>query len=106
MDAKDTEKLLSFLTDDCLFQAGNSNPVRGKEAIAETLDNFFPAVKRIEHDMFDSFESETAAVYRGTVTYTRLDDSTLTVPVCDVFKMRNDKVAEYYIYIDWSALFT
>ena len=105
LDAKDTEKVLSLLTDDCLFQAGNTEPVKGKEAIANTLNSFFPSVKKIEHNMTDSFESGTSVVYRGMVTYTRHDDSMLTVPVCDVFKMKGDKVSEYYIYIDWSELF-
>ncbi len=104
LDAKDTEKVLSFLTDDCVFQAGNLEPVKGKKAIAETLNGFFPVVKIIEHEMSDTFESGDSVVHRGIVTYTRLDDTTLTVPVCDVFKMRDNKIAEYYIYIDWSNL--
>ncbi len=104
LDNKDTNKALSFLTEDCVFQAGNLEPVRGKEAIAKILNNFFPEVKGIRHEMNDVFETGNAVVHRGMVTYTRLDDTTLTVPVCDVFKVRDGKIAEYCIYIDWSML--
>lgn len=104
LDEKDTEKVLSFLTDDCIFQAGNLGPVKGKETIAETLNGFFATVNGINHEMSDTFESGDAVVHRGMVTYTRLNNTTLTVPVCDVFKMRDGKIAEYYIYIDWSEL--
>lgn len=37
--------------------------------------------------------------------YRNFDDSTLKVPVCDVLKIRENKITEYYIYIDWSELF-
>ncbi len=105
LDRKDTQGVLAFLSDDCLFQAGNSEPVKGKEAIGNTLDNFFPNVKAINHNMTDVFESGDSVVHRGMVTYTRLDGSLLAVPVCDVFKMEDNKIKEYYIYVDWSELF-
>lgn len=105
LDSKNTDRILEFLTDDCLLQAGNSEIVKGKEGIKQIFDSFFPNVKNIEHDLTDSFENGNSVVYRGTVTYTRLDDSTLTVPVCDVFKMEDNLIKEYYIYIDWSELF-
>lgn len=105
LDAKDTDKVLSLLAEDCLFQAGNNEPIVGKTAIAESLNTFFSAIKSIRHEMTDTFESGSNAVYRGHVTYTREDDSQLTVPVCDVFKINNQKITAYYIYIDWSDLF-
>lgn len=105
LDSKDTESVLAYLTDDCVFQAGNAPVVKGKEAIKSIFDQFYPAVKSINHEITDIFESGDSVVHRGTVTYTRLDDSILTVPVCDVFKVREAKIAEYYIYIDWSELF-
>lgn len=76
----------------------------GKEQIGNALDAFFRKVRGISHQLDDRFESGRTAVYRGQVTYTRHDGSTLTVPVCDVFKLEGDKIKEYYIYIDWSDL--
>jgi hypothetical protein len=69
------------------------------------FEGFFPAVKSTAHDVTDIFESGESLVHRGTVTYTRLDDSQLIVPFCDVFKMKDGLISEYYIYIDWSELF-
>ena len=105
LDSFNIDKVLSFLTDDCILQAGNSKPVKGKENIKAVFDGFFPNVKGIKHELTDSFSSGNSVVYRGKVTYTRLDGSQLTVPVCDVFKMRENLISEYYIYIDWSELF-
>lgn len=105
LDSKNTEAVLAYLADDCIFQAGNAPAIQGKAAIKNTFDQFYPAVKSINHEITDIFESDDSVVQRGTVTYTRLNGSTLTVPVCDVFKVRDNKITEYYIYIDWSELF-
>ena len=93
-----------MLTEDCFFQAGNAPLLSGKGRIREVLVRFFGSVKAIRHELNDYIESGNTAVYRGHVTCTRPDDSTLTVPVCDVFKLQGDKIEAYYIYIDWSAL--
>lgn len=105
LDSKKTEKVLEYLADDCILQAGNMPIIHGKEAIKNTFDQFYPAVKSIKHEITDIFEAEDKVVQRGTVTYTKLDESILTVPVCDVFKISDNKITEYYIYIDWSELF-
>ena len=105
LDRQDIDKALEYLTDDCLFTAGNSESIQGKENIKNTLENFFNSVKSTQHNLIDIFESDNSLVHRGKVTYTRLDNTQLTVPFCDVFKIHENKIAEYTIYIDWSELF-
>ncbi|NOU58309.1 nuclear transport factor 2 family protein [Marinifilum caeruleilacunae] len=105
LDSKNLEKVLEFISEDCVLIAGNGEAVRGKENIGKVFEGFFPAVKSTKHDVTDIFESGESLVHRGMVTYTRLDDSQLTIPFCDVFKMKDDLIREYYIYIDWSELF-
>ncbi|WP_412984614.1 nuclear transport factor 2 family protein [Pontimicrobium sp. IMCC45349] len=105
LDNKDSDNVLSLLTDNCLFVAGNNEPITGKEAVKSALEIFFEVVKSTNHQVTDIFESKNSLVHRGKVTYTRLDDSQLTVPFCDVFKMKRNLISEYYIYIDWSELF-
>jgi limonene-1,2-epoxide hydrolase len=105
LDNKQLNRVLAFLTDDCVFVAGNGEPVRGKGNIKIVFEEFFQAIKSTAHIVTDMFESDDSLVNRGDVTYTRLDNSVLTVNFCDVFKMRGDLIKEYYIYIDWSELF-
>ena len=105
LDSKNLERVLEHLTDGCVLIAGNGEAVNGKENIGKVFEDFFPAVKSTAHNVTDIFESGESLVHRGTVTYTHLDDSQLTVPFCDVFKMKGDLINEYYIYIDWSELF-
>lgn len=105
LDSKNLEKVLEYITDDCVMIAGNGEPVSGKQNIGKVFESFFPAVKSTAHDITDIFETGESLVHRGTVTYTLLDDSQLRVPFCDVFKMKGKLISEYNIYIDWSELF-
>lgn len=105
LDRQDVSAVLALLAPDCRFQAGNAPVVVGREAIEQALAAFFPNVRAVQHTISDVFEAPERAVYRGIVTYTRPDGSSLTVPVCDVFALRPDGlVTAYCIYIDWSAL--
>ncbi|MBC2852165.1 nuclear transport factor 2 family protein [Cetobacterium sp. 8H] len=105
LDSKNIDSLLELLSEDCLFQAGNNPIIKGKKEIKKTFETFYPLVKSVKHDIKDIFESDDNLVQRGTVTYTRIDNTNLTVSVCDIFKIKDSKIVEYYIYIDWSELF-
>ena len=105
LDHKQIEAVLELLTENCRFQASNSDPIYGKEAIGVTLDSFFKSVRGTQHQTTDWFVSENHLAIRGWVTYTRLDTSTLRIPFCDILLLQDGKIADYQIYIDWSDLF-
>jgi hypothetical protein len=48
---------------------------------------------------------DDALVCHGTVTYTRHDSSTLTVPFANIFKVHGELIDEYLIFIDVSQLY-
>lgn len=100
-----TDNVIAYLTDDCMLQAGNAERIVGKPAIRAVFDNLYDTIQTIHHQIDDHFSAGDKAVYRGTVTYKRRNDSMLTVPFCDVFRIKDGKICEYYIYIDWHELF-
>ncbi len=105
IDNKDARGFLTFLTDDATFTFGNGDPVHGKEAIKDVLVGFFGSIEAIRHEILDVWTHPDAVISRGTVTYTRHDSSTLTVPFANIFKMDNGLVREYLIYVDTSQLY-
>jgi limonene-1,2-epoxide hydrolase len=46
-----------------------------------------------------------ATIVEAKVTYTRADDSQVTVPVATIFRERDDEINDYRIYIDLAPLF-
>ena len=104
IDKKDSSGFKTFLAEDCVFRFGNMPPVTGSEAIAEAVHQFFQSLKSITHEIDGVIEEGNRIVCHGWVTYTKLDDSILKVPFADIFSHDNDKIAEYFIFIDISGL--
>ena len=104
IDNQDTEAFLAFLTDDVLFRFGNADPVNGKSAVGEVVSGFFGSVKGMHHNLVRVWDEEDVVICHGTVTYTRHDSTTLSVPFANIFGINNNLIKEYLIFIDISEL--
>jgi ketosteroid isomerase-like protein len=94
------------VTDDVVFRLGSNDPVLGKPAFTDAGAEFFGAVAGIHHDVHSIWEPEAhVVVTEMDVTYTRLDGSTLTLPCCNVFRLREGLIASYSIYMDIAPVF-
>lgn len=105
IDSKNTDDFASYLADDAVFIMGEAPAVSGKENIHTGVGQFFQSIKGLSHTVENTIENGNNLVTPGTVTYTRLDDSELTVNFCNVFKLEDDKIKEYKVYIDLSQLY-
>lgn len=105
IDRRDAEAFAGFLADDARFVFGNLPAVEGRAAIRDFVAGFFSSIRAVSHAVPDAWQADGTVVCRGQVTYTRHDGSTLTVPFANVFRMAGDKVCDYRIYMDASALY-
>ncbi|MEJ2721656.1 MAG: nuclear transport factor 2 family protein [bacterium] len=105
IDNRRLDDFLSFLSDDVVFRFGNADPARGKDAVATAVGGFFDSIKGLRHDVIQTMVQGDAVVCHGVVTYTRHDETTLTVPFANVFNLAGERVREYYIFIDVSELY-
>lgn len=105
IDNKDSETFISFLSDDAVFRFGNMPPVEGKDNIRQFLDNWFPTIRSVRHDQIEIWEAEGVKIMNGRVSYTRHDDSQLTVFFANTFKMFGNKIKDYLIFVDTSQLY-
>ena len=106
IDSMDTQAFQGFLADDVRFRFGNADPVDGKAAVGEVVGGFLGSIKKIRHDLVSTWDEGDAVICHGTVTYTRHDATTLSVPFANVFGIRNDLIEEYLIFVDTSELYT
>jgi len=51
------------------------------------------------------FETGTV-ICQGEVTYTRSDDSDITIPFVNILRMGGNRIREYLIYIDIKPLYS
>jgi hypothetical protein len=104
IDNKDTETFAGFLSEHAIFRFGNAPLVEGRANIAAVVDGFFNSIKSLSHSVTETWRTPTGVICQGTVTYTRFDDSTLTIPFCNIFKVNENLIEEYLIFADVSAL--
>lgn len=105
IDAKDTPRFLTFLADDAAFQFANAPAAVGKPAISAAVDGFFGMIRASRHDIARTWAQPEHVICQGSVTYTRLDGGTITLPFANILGMRNGLIDDYRIYIDATPLF-
>jgi hypothetical protein len=104
IDAMDIERFSSYLDEDCTFRFGNLPPVAGEAAVRGFVGGFFDSIAAVAHQVSESWAVPGGLVCHGTVSYTRHDETVLTVPFANVLKTRNDRIQDYMIFADVSGL--
>lgn len=104
-DTMDVDKATSSMTDDCIFVFGNALPIYGRPNIKATLAEFFSSISAVQHEVSEVLVSGDAMTVLTVVHYTRLDGSRLACPAATVCRVRNNKISEWRIYMDASALY-
>ena len=105
IDNCDNAAFMKFLTEDVNFTFGNAETVAGKAALEPVLQGFFDSIKTLDHEVTGVWEKDNMIFSRGKVTYTRHDETTLSVPFANIFEMNGDLIGKYNIYIDISQLY-
>ncbi len=105
IDVMDSDTFTSFFTQDGVFRFGNAEPVIGKDNIHAAVTGFFGSIKGLRHEVADVKDTGDVIVSHGWVTYTRHNDSTLTVPFCNIFNMHGGKIKDYLIFVEASQLY-
>ena len=106
IDAMDTGRFLTYLSENARFRFGSNDVVTGREAIGQAVDAFFASIGGLEHRLLETWVHPTTTVCQGEVTYTRKDGSKVTLPFVDVFRMDGELVQEYLIHMDIGPLFS
>ena len=105
IDNFDTKACASFLDENAHFRFANMPLLSGKNNIFDFVAGFFQGIKGISHKNLEIWELEGVRIVNGNVTYTRHDNSTLSVDFANTFRLSGDKIRDYRIFIDNSELF-
>ncbi len=106
IDKMDVQAFLSFLTNDVRFRFGNGPEVVNKEKVKTVISSFFKSIKGLRHSILEVWELSNTIICEGEVTYTRLNNSKVTIPFVNIFKMEKEHISDYLIYIDITPLYT
>jgi len=104
IDARQTHAFVGFLREDASFRYGSNPDVHGRAAIAAFVDHVFTMFRASSHQLQRYWEPADCRIAQGVVTYTRLDDSKISLPFCNVLTMQDNLIARYEIFIDPTPL--
>ena len=105
LDKQDIEGFSDLLTDNATFRFGNMDSAIGKAAISQAQKGFFSSIAGMKHELKRNWAKDDSLVVEGLVTYTRKDNSTVTLPFVDVFNLEGEKICDTLIYMDINPLF-
>ena len=105
-ESKDVAALAAFVTDDVRLRLGNAEPVQGKSAFVEAVNVFLASVAAFRHEVLNVWSDGDASIAEFDVHYTRLDGGEVTLPCCNVFRIRDGLVAEYRSYMDATPVYS
>ena len=105
IDRADAAKFASYLTPNGSFRFANHPSVTGNQEVEDFVDGFFKSMKCISHSNLEYWATEDAVFVNGTVTYTRHNETTLSLPFSCTWKMKEHLIDQYLIFIDSSELY-
>jgi ketosteroid isomerase-like protein len=104
-DAKDVEKLASLVDEDVRMRLGNAEEAQGKPAFVEAVRAFLSSVASFHHHILDVCHEDDALIAQLEVVYTRHDGREVTLPCCNVFRLRSGLIVDYRVYMDISPVY-
>ena len=81
IDSMEPERFAAHLAEDVTMRFGNAEPIRGRDAVRDAWAAFCKELRGVRHELVGWWKVEEATIVEATVTYTRRDDSKVTVPV-------------------------
>ncbi len=104
-EAFDSAGFVTFFTDKPVYQFGNGQPCLDKEAIKESVTEFFAGVNALYHDIKTLTEVGDTVFVEMDVKYWRKDGSSVTLPCADIVRFVGDKIQELRIFMDAGPVF-
>jgi hypothetical protein len=98
------DRFAAHLAPDATMRFGNAEPIRGRAAARDAWASFCQGIKGVSHDLVQRWSFENTTIVEAKVTYTRRDDSQVTVPVVTIYRERDGEIDDYRIYIDLAPL--
>ena len=105
LDAKDTAAVGAQMTEDVRLRFGNADVVEGKAAFLEASATFVASVKATTHEVHSMWSIDDVVIAEMDVHYERQDGGRVTLPCCNVFRVRDGLVSDYRIYVDIAPVY-
>jgi limonene-1,2-epoxide hydrolase len=104
IDSMDPDAFARHLAEDVSFRFGNADPVIGRDNVRDTWAGFCEGIAGVSHDVVEQWNETAATIVEATVTYTRKDNSTVSLPVVTIYRGDGELISDYRIFMDVAPL--
>jgi len=105
VDDADHDALAALTAEDVHFRFGNADPTNTQSDLLAASRSLHDALAGLRHNILELWEvDERTVIVLMDVHYKRLDGRELTLPCCNVFRLRDGVVGEYLIYMDFNPV--
>tara|TARA_Y100000590_G_scaffold323367_1_gene366286 strand:- start:2555 stop:2929 length:375 start_codon:yes stop_codon:yes gene_type:complete len=104
LDSQGIHGLFPYLNDDVRFRFASYPEVRGHQPIKALWEGMSTSVIKLQHHLDEIFIHDNLVSCYGLVTYHLQSGQQISVPFANRFVINNDKISEYHIYVDASAV--
>ena len=108
VDQKDLSGYGNFIAENCNLEFGNNPLVQGKENFLAAIGGFFSTIKGLKHTNRNVWQTDTNCfVLEANVTYTRMDDTLVTIPAVSIVEKNDANLMVYLrVFIDLTPLYS
>jgi hypothetical protein len=107
VDTMKPDALTELITEDARLVFGNTDPLVGRDAITTGLQAFYSTIKGLRHRIINQWYIGADTVVETEVTYHRLDDRTVCLPVVSIWHAREDAlIDDYRVFFDLTPVYT
>jgi len=102
------DEAVKMFTEDCRYRFANFPAAKGRAGVRQSAtSSHLKAIKGCTFDIQElwEFDGGDVVVCQMDINYIRTDDSVLTLPCTDVFRMEGPLVKDMRVYMDPSPLF-
>ena len=104
LDRGGVPALFPYLHEDVTWRFASYPAGTGRESFAAGWAAMSGRVKALAHEVHAVWSEGDAVFCHGDVSYHLTDGPTVTVPFANVFRLGDERIREYLIYVDASAV--
>jgi hypothetical protein len=106
VDSMRPDSIAELFTEDAKMVFGNADPLVGREAITAGIQGFFSTINGLQHRIVNDWHIGADTVAETEVTYRRLDDKDVSVPVVSIWHTRDDGlINDYRVFFDLTPVY-
>jgi ketosteroid isomerase-like protein len=105
-DQGDIDGWAEYLSEDASFRMGSGVSVSGPQGAKQVIHAILTLARNVRHELLDVWQTPQGVVVRGELSMNRIKDGRrITVPFCNVFDMKEQRIQRYHSHLDPSPIF-